>query len=96
MNSPKDPSAIAAKFTATHQKNVEKAGPVLRNATLGDVLAEILESGRELSRDSLREAIQKRIASTPSARGKLEIKDDIYRAPLEHALALVEKAYEAT
>jgi hypothetical protein len=95
MSASKGPEEVVARFTAAHQKNVEKAGPFLRNSVLGDVLAELLESGRNLSVENLIDIVQERIASSPSARGKLDIKDDIYRAPLVHALALLNSRLDA-
>ena len=85
----KNPNDIAAKLAARHQSNVEKAGPFLRNSVLGDVLAELLEAGSEPTLENLKKMVEERIASSPSARGKLDVKDDIYRAPLECALALI-------
>ena len=91
----KNPSEVAARFAAKHQSMVQKSGAMLRNHALGNALAELLEKGEDPSIENLKKVINLHISASSSARGEIDIKDDLARSPFEFALALLNSRNDA-
>jgi hypothetical protein len=72
-----------------HRRSVEKSGPFLRDAVLGKIMGEMLEKGSWPSLDDLKAEVEARITLTPSSQGKMDVADDLSRAPLEHLRVLL-------
>lgn len=82
---------VVKKFNATHRRNVAASGPFLRDGVLGTIMGELLErDGIWPSAADVKKEVLERISRTPSASGKMDVADDITRAPLEHLLMLLE------
>ena len=83
------------KFMAQQEKNKASAGKALVHTALGHAVTDLLEQGKEPTRDNLIEALKTRISETLSAKGQIKTKIDLGRAPLEYALALLEPRSKA-
>lgn len=77
-------------FTATHKKTVAMAGAGLRDSMVGIIMGEFMDQGVWPTSEEFLSAVQKRISDTASSREKMDVSDDLGRAPLENIRVLME------
>lgn len=83
-----NPQEFADKFITKRKENVAKFSE-LAYGDLGKALVEILESGKEPTRDNLIAIIKNKISQTSSAQGKIAADLDYLRSSLDAALELL-------